>query len=158
MLTPKKTIKFNPLDGIAIQKKRAVMAPEETDKPEIALGSVSSTSKPIDNSMKQVVLYQIQDSPLTGSSELMFNGKHYGFEIPDDGFVVIHRKDLKSQLKRPFIMSQALGGLITGGPVGFLFSFLAGEPKPKKYFFSLKSNQGGTIFISLDYLAVDSIM
>jgi hypothetical protein len=33
-----------------------------------------------------------------------------------------------------------------------------GEPKPKNYFFSLKSNQGGVIFISLDRLAVDSIM
>ena len=156
MRNPKKTIKFNPLDDIADQKVSPKITPKRIGKPEL-LGS-KSLSKTINDITKQMVSYQMQDSQLTGSSELLFNGTHYGFEIPDDGFVVIHGKDLKSQLKRPFIMSQALGGFITGGPLGFLFSLLAGEPKPNKYFFSFKSNQGSIILISLDRLAVDSIM
>ena len=156
MPSPKKTIKFNPLDDIADQSIRTKITPKKIGEP-VLLGS-KSLSKPINDIKKQMVSYQMQDSQLTGSSELSFNGTHYGFEIPDDGFFVIHGKDLKSQLKRPFIMSQALGGLITGGPVGFLFTFLAGEPKPKRYFFSFKSNQGSIILISLDRLAVDSIM
>ena len=156
MPSPKKTIKFNPLDDIADQMVRPKITPKKMGKSELL--SSKSLSKPMNDIKKQMVSYQMQDSKLTGSSELLFNGKKYGFEIPDDGFVVIHREDLKSQLKSPFIMSQALGGLIAGGPIGFLFSFLTGEPKPKKYFFSLKSNQGGTVLISLDRLAVDSIM
>lgn len=158
MPRPKKTIKFNPLDDI----------PRPTTKPAVVTEGLSQTIEEklhsefsngsLDEIARQIVSYQLDGEDKRGSADLLFNGVHYGFELPQTGFISIPSKELKTQLKRPFPMPQALGGFITGGPLGFLFSFLLGEPKPKKYFFSLKSNQGSVIFISLDRLAVDSIM
>ena len=158
MPSPKKTIKFNPLDEILRQTiKPAVVTEGLSQSDTKQLHSQFSTS-PLDETARQIVSYQLDGEDQRGNADLLFNGMHYGFELPQAGFISILSKELKIQLKRPFPMPQALGGFITGGPLGFLFSFLMSEPKPKKYFFSLKSNQGGVIFISLDRLAVDSIM
>ena len=158
MPRPKKTIKFNPLDDIPRPTTNPAVVTEELSQfKEEKLHSRFCTS-PLDETVRQIVSYQLDGEDQIGNADLLFNGMHYGFELPQVGFISIPSKELKIQLKRPFPMPQALGGFITGGPLGFLFSFLMGEPKPKKYFFSLKSNQGGVIFISLDRLAVDSIM
>lgn len=158
MPSPKKTIKFNPLDEIPRQTiKPAVVTEGLSQSNAKQLHSEFSTG-PLDETTRQIVSYQLDGEDQRGNADLLFNGMHYGFELPQAGFISIPSKELKIQLKRPFPMPQALGGFITGGPLGFLFSFLLGEPKPKKYFFSLKSNQGNVIFISLDRLAVDSIM
>lgn len=158
MPSPKKTIKFNPLDDI----------PRPTIKPELVREQLSQskeekldrefTDSPLAENARKIVSYQLDGTDQGGDAALLFNGMQYGFELPQVGFIPIPSKELKMQLRRPFPMPQALGGFITGGPLGFLFSFLIGEPKPKKYFFSLRSNQGGVIFISLDCLVVDSIM
>jgi hypothetical protein len=158
MPRPKKTIKHNPLDDIPRQTINPAAVTEELNQSDEEKLHRVFTDSPLDETVRQIVSYQLDGEDQRGNADLLFNGTHYGFELPQAGFISIPSKELKIQLKRPFPMPQALGGLITGGPLGFLFSFLMGEPKPKKYFFSLKSNQGGVIFISLDRLAVDSIM
>jgi hypothetical protein len=158
MPSPKKTIKFNPLDDIPRPTVKAEVATEQLSQSKEEKLDRELTDSPLDETARQIISYQLDGTNQRGDAELLFNGMHYGFELPQGGFISIPSKELKAQLKRPFPMPQALGGFITGGPLGFLFSFLMGQPKPKKYFFSLKSNQGGVIFISLDRLAVDSIM
>ncbi len=158
MPSPKKTIKFNPLDDISRQNIKGVSPPEEIPKPMLANKGNKVADNSVDSTMKQIVSYQLEGSLHNGTAELVFNGSHYGFELPDHGFIGINGKELKNQLKSPFLMSQGLGGLITGGPIGFLFSILVSEPKPKKYFFSMKSNQDGIIFISLERSLVESLI
>lgn len=158
MPSPKKTIKFNPLDDIPRQTTKQETVAEELNQSDEEKLHREFTDSPLDETVRQIVSYQLDGTDQGGDAELLFNGMQYGFELPQAGFIAIPSKELKTQLKHPFPMPQALCGFITGGPLGFLFSFLIGEPKPKKCFFSLKSNQGGVIFISLDRLAVDSIM
>lgn len=158
MPNPKKTIKFNPLDDMPPPTINSAAVAEELSQPDAEKLHSQSSNIPLDETAKQIVSYQIDGTDRVGNAELLFNGMQYSFELPQAGFISIPRKTLKVQLKRPFPMPFALSGFVTGGPLGFLFSFLMGEPKPKKYFFSLKSDQGSVIFISLDRLAVDSIM
>jgi len=158
MPSTKKTIKFNPLDDIPRKTMKPVQATEEIRKSDSEIVRRERSGNSTYGAINQIVSYQLDRGDQKGSSELQFNGEHYGFELPKSGFIPIEGKDLKMQLKRPFPMPQAIGSFVTGGPIGFLFSFILGEPKPKKYFFSLTSNQGDVIFISLDRLVVDSIM
>jgi len=158
MPSTKKTIKFNPLDDISRQEIKPIKTSEHASK---SAGDKLDNEHPghsTDGDIKQRVFYQLAGNGLKGNSELIFNGKQYGFELPQSGFIPINGKDLKMQLKHPFQMPQAISGFVIGGPIGFLFSFILGEPKPKKYFFSLKGVQDNVIFISLDRLAVNSIM
>lgn len=158
MPTPKKTIKFNPLDGISRQDLKPVPSPEEISHEAKEIFHTALADQPRAGNAQQIVSYQLEDSLAKGTAVLLLTSGGYGFELPNFGFIAIQAKELKSQLKRPFFMSRALGGFITGGSVGFLFSFLIGEPKPKKYFFSLKNNHGKVIFISLEQLAVESVI
>lgn len=158
MPSAKKTIKFNPLDDIPRQTMKPNQATEELGKSEDEKIVREHSGNSTGGLLNQIVSYQLDGGDQKGSSELIFNGERYGFELPKSGFIPIDGKDLKMQLRRPFPMPQAIGSFVTGGPIGFLFSFILGEPKPKKYFFSLTSKQGDLIFISLDRFAVDSIM
>lgn len=158
MPRPKKTIKFNPLDDIPRQNIKPAVVTEGLSQSKEEKLHREFTDSPLDETARQIVSYQLDGEDQRGNADLLFNGMHYGFELPQTGFISIPSNELKIQLKRPFPMPHALGGFITGGTLGFLFSFLMGELKPKKYFFSLKSYQGSVIFISLDRLAVDTIM
>lgn len=146
------------MDDIPLQTIKPAAVTEELNQSDEAKLHREFSDSPLDETVRQIVSYQLDGEDQRGNADLVFNGMHYGFELPQVGFICISSKELKIQLKRPFPMPQALGGFFTGGTLGFLFSFLMGEPKPKKYFFSLKSNQGDVIFISLNGLAVDSIM
>jgi hypothetical protein len=148
MANTRKTIQFNPLDTVT----QPEIEPALSDLPPSNRASKKKVvSKPTNQQTKTSVFYEISGSDLSGQASLLLNGAQYGFEVPELGFIALKGSELMHQLKAPFPMSQAISGLIFGGPIGFVIGFLAGKPKPKYYFFALKSSHGKVIFVRLDY-------